>query len=198
MRLGRDLFRRRAIDESREADAHRRRKLAVHHPDRIGGVKRLGIVVRQIRVLPIAETALTQQALDRVERAVPIAGASHVGFDDHATGLRGVLANPDVITCWVLRRVLHLDAAVERVRALTRPEEGVDLAEIRPPCLDAPPPVAMDPARQHMLTTLAVAAFLESRFADDPAARASADRYLTVTMPRELDEVSVATAAPTC
>jgi hypothetical protein len=53
----------------------------------------------------------------------------------------------------------------------------------------------MDPAWQHVLTTLAVTAFLESRFAPDADARARARRYLTVEMPAELPDVSVAAPA---
>lgn len=127
---------------------------------------------------------------------VLLAGASHAGFDDAVMGFRRFVANPDVFTCCILRRVLHLDAAVARVRALAAHDEGIDLTNgIHPPCLDPPPPDAMDPAWQHVLTTLAVTAFLESRFAPDAAARARAQRYLTVAMPRELPQVSV--AAPT-
>lgn len=127
---------------------------------------------------------------------VLLAGASHAGFDDAVMGFRRFVANPDVFTCCILRRVLHLDAAVARVRALAAQDEGIDLTTgIQPPCRYPPPPDAMDPAWQHVLTTLAVTAFLESRFALDAAARARAQRYLTVAMPRELSQVSVAAPA---
>jgi len=125
-----------------------------------------------------------------------IAGASHTGFDDAAAGLRRFVPNPDVFSCWVLRRVLRLDAAVARVRALATMDEGIDLeGGIRPPCLESPPRDAMDPAWQQVLTTLAVTAFLESRFAPEPEARARARRYLTVTLPAELPQISVARLA---
>ena len=43
----------------------------------------------------------------------------------------------------------------------------------------------MNDSRQHMFTTLAVYHFLESVFADDPAARESARQYLLKTLPAE-------------
>ncbi len=134
---------------------------------------------------------------DRVPGAtlVSIAGASHAGFDHGAAGLPRLLDNPDVATCWVLARTLDLDAAVAHVRGLMRDEDGIDLAQIRPPCREAPSPIAMHPGRQHTITTLAVAAFLESRFAQDAGTRRNARDYLTTTLPREVQEVSVGTAA---
>jgi predicted dienelactone hydrolase len=125
-----------------------------------------------------------------------IAGASHAGFDDAVAGFRRFVPNPDVFSCWVLRRVLRLDEAVARVRALATTDEGIDFEDgVRPPCLDPPPRDAMDPAWQQVLTTLAVTAFLESRFAAEPAARERARRFLTVTLPAELPEISVAALA---
>jgi hypothetical protein len=53
----------------------------------------------------------------------------------------------------------------------------------------------MRPAQQQTITTLAVTAFLESRFAPERAARTRARRYLTRMLPREVDDVSVAIAA---
>jgi dienelactone hydrolase len=134
--------------------------------------------------------------LDRVPGGtlVLLAGGSHAGFDYGATKLPAAVRNPDVFACWVLARTLHLDTAVATVRALSRPDEGVDLEAIRPPCLDLPPRVSMRPARQQMITTLAVAAFLESVFAETPEAKARARAYLTTTLPRDLADVRVATA----
>lgn len=125
-----------------------------------------------------------------------IAGASHAGFDDAVAGVRRFVANPDVFSCWILRRVLRLDDAVARVRALATTHEGIDFVDgIRPPCLEPPPRYAMDPAWQQVLTTLAVTAFLESRFAPEAAARERARRYLVVTLPAELPQISVAALA---
>jgi predicted dienelactone hydrolase len=136
--------------------------------------------------------------LDRVPGGtlVLITGASHAGFDHGAAKLPRVVRNPDVFACWILARTLHLDAAVASVRGLLREDEGVDLDEVRPPCLEPPPRTAMPPARQQMITTLAVAAFLESTFAATPDEQARARTYLTTTLPRDLADVRVATAPP--
>lgn len=128
---------------------------------------------------------------------VLIAGASHSGFDHAVAGFRRFVPNPDVFACWALRRLLRLDEAVARVRALTPESEsdGIDFTNVRPPCLEPPPRAAMDPAWQQALTTLAVTAFIESRFAAEAGARERARRYLTVGLPAELPEVSVAAPA---
>ena len=60
--------------------------------------------------------------------------------------------------------------------------------------MESSPRVMMGPARQQMITTLAVAAFLESIFGEDPEARTRARHYLTTTLPHEVDEVRVAAA----
>jgi predicted dienelactone hydrolase len=123
---------------------------------------------------------------------VLIAGASHTGFDDAMAGLPRLLDNPDVVGCWVLHRTLRLDAALTKLREFAQDGDGVILAHgITTPCVVEPPPTAMDPVRQHMITTLAVTAFLESRFAPDPTERIEALRYLTENLSRDFSEVSV-------
>ncbi|MBY0276353.1 alpha/beta hydrolase [Candidatus Binatia bacterium] len=126
------------------------------------------------------------------ETVVLIAGASHTGFDDAASGLARLLDNPDTLACWVLARTVDLDAAQARLDELGREDDGVAPGyRIAPPCRDPPPPVAMDSARQQLLTTLAVTAFLDGRFAIDPRTRAQALDYLTNGLVRENPEVSV-------
>jgi predicted dienelactone hydrolase len=126
---------------------------------------------------------------------VSIAGASHSGFDDAMTGLPRLLDNPDRIACWVLARVLRLNDAMAHLRRATSADDAIDLARAAPPCREDPPRVAMAAADQQRITTLAVTAFLESHFAKDPASRAHAWRYLTETLPRDFETVSVAAAA---
>jgi hypothetical protein len=123
---------------------------------------------------------------------VLIAGASHSAFHDEARRLPGVVGNPDVFTCWILARTIDLDRAMSAVRPIALPEDGIVLADVRPPCLTPPPSAAMRPVRQQALTTLAATAFLESRFGASDAARGDAHRYLTVTFPDEIAQVSVA------
>lgn len=135
--------------------------------------------------------------LDRVPGGtlVLLAGASHTGFDDAASGLPRALDNPDGLGCWVLGRTLHLDTALERLRAQTSEGDGIDFESgLVPPCTEAPPDVAMDPARQQMITALAVRAFLEEQLDPDPAVRARAAQYLTAVLPHDFAEASVTTA----
>jgi hypothetical protein len=125
---------------------------------------------------------------------VLLAGASHSGFDDAMTGLPRLLDNPDTLACWVLARALDVDAAQARLDQLARTSGGIDPGyRVDSPCRDAPPPLAMDTARQHVLTTLAVTAFLDGRFAADRQSRTAAEHYLTEGLVRENPEVSVAT-----
>lgn len=135
-------------------------------------------------------------ALDAVPGAtlVLLAGASHTGFDQAASGLPRLVANPDVLSCWLLRRMLHFDDVIASVRHAIRLEEGIDVDRIRPPCLRPPPREAMDPARQQTITTLAVSAFLDRQFARDCGTRLNATRYLTDGLARDFPEVRVATA----
>jgi predicted dienelactone hydrolase len=136
-------------------------------------------------------------ALEQVPDAtvVSIAGASHAGFDEATAGLVRLMDDPDVVGCWVLRRTLHLDAALARLRRSVQPGDGIDLGAVRAPCTEPPPPVTMDPARQQMIATLAVTAFLESRFAQDAATRDAARRFLATTLPHDLPEVNVTASA---
>lgn len=129
------------------------------------------------------------------ETVVLLAGASHTGFDDAMTGLPRLLDNPDTIACWVLARTVDLDAARAKLAGMERAGDAIDPAyRLEPPCRNAPPPVAMDPARQHVLATLAVTAFLDGLFAPDAATRMQARIYLTESLPRENPEASVLTS----
>lgn len=135
--------------------------------------------------------------LDRVPGGtlVLLAGASHTGFDDTMSGLPRVLDNPDALGCWVLGRSLHLDSALEKLRAQSVEGDGIDFTNgLARPCVAPPADVAMDPARQQMITTLAVRAFLEEQLSPDPAVREAAARYLTDVLPHDFAEVSVTTA----
>jgi dienelactone hydrolase len=137
--------------------------------------------------------------LDRVPGGmlVLLAGASHTGFDDTMTGLPRLLDNPDTLGCWALGRTLHLEAALARLRADTRDGDGIDLDHGVPtPCAEEPISVAMDPARQQAITTLAVTAYLEAQLAPSADVRERALHYLTDVLPRDFEEVAVSSTAP--
>ena len=56
---------------------------------------------------------------------------------------------------------------------------------------------AMGAGLQHQLTVLAVRAFFDSQFADDPGERAAAEAFLTRVLPAERGEVSYAGSTST-
>jgi len=137
--------------------------------------------------------------LDRVPGGmlVLLAGASHGGFDDKMTGLPRLLDNPDTLACWLLDRTLHLESALAKLRADSRDEDGIDLEHGVPaPCAEEPISVAMDPARQQVITTLAVTAFLEAQLAPAAEVRERALHYLVDGLPRDFEEVAVSSTDP--
>ncbi len=122
---------------------------------------------------------------------VTIAGASHAGFDDFARWTPRWVGNPDRVGCWLLARNLDLSRTDDVLTRLGAPENGMVVPEPTPrPCRDAPPAHALDPARQRLITRVAVAAFFESRFARDPAARHTATDYLERGLASDFPEAS--------
>jgi len=130
--------------------------------------------------------------LDRVPDGalVTIHGASHAGFDEMARRAPRLVANPDRIGCWWLESHLDLTRSREVLADLGAPWTGLLAPDPPPrPCSTPPPCRAMDPARQQLITKLAVAAFLDSRFAGDAATRAAAAAYLADGLARDFPEV---------
>jgi predicted dienelactone hydrolase len=110
---------------------------------------------------------------------VTIAGASHTGFDDVVRLMPCIFGNPDRVGCWWLAGHLDLSHSREVLRTLGAPANGMLIPEPPPrPCRSEPPGHAMDPVRQQLITRIVVAAFFDSRFAEDPVARATAGQYL--------------------
>jgi hypothetical protein len=131
--------------------------------------------------------------LDRVPggELVTIAGASHVGFDDLATGVPRLWTNPDVLACFWLPYTLDLSHARDVVVGLECADDlGTVATSTVPPCGHQPPRRAMDPARQQLITQLAVAAFFDARFAADPEARRAAAAYLEHDLEHDFPEAS--------
>ncbi len=130
--------------------------------------------------------------LDRAHDAalVTIAGGTHVGFDQVASGFLRIFGNPDRVGC----RLGGADPEATPENPFNgkfgTPEQG--LLEVT----DYPPPCAktfdrtLSAGRQQMLTTLAVRAFFESRFSREPEARADQEDFLVRVLPAELPEVT--------
>jgi dienelactone hydrolase len=120
-------------------------------------------------------------ALERVPtgRLVTIHGATHVGFDDSATGLLRLFPNPDVVACWWLARTLDLSHVATVPAGIIGPEIGIATPlEILPPCATSAPCTAMDPRRQHLVAALTIGAFFDAVLGADPAIRAAGEEYL--------------------
>jgi len=119
---------------------------------------------------------------------VMLRNASHAGFAQPSSTLMRFIDNPDTVGCEsVLERVggkLEVDAS-DLVEVMGGPQDGIDLGGELKFCSSTPIPVAMQAARQHMFTTLAVAAFLDSLFARDSESRQSARHYLLDTLAAE-------------
>ena len=128
--------------------------------------------------------------VDRVPGAtlVTFRGGTHVGFVGLASLFFGWMKNPDRIGCAAIER--HLPKSP----AFLEPLGGADVGIITPdtPVLCREPlPKAMKPRRQHILTTAAVHAFLESHLAEEIGTRDRARLFLLETFARENDDVRV-------
>jgi dienelactone hydrolase len=134
--------------------------------------------------------------LDRVPDGglVTIAGATHVGFDHVAAGLMRVLGNPDHVGCFLGGGEPETPLPNPFSGKFGGPELGLlEVAEYPTPCT-ARFQSTMGAPRQQMLTTLAVRAFFDSRFALDSEARSEAKEFLVGIMPSELPEVTYASS----
>ena len=132
--------------------------------------------------------------LDRIRDGglVSIAGGTHIGFDDMAAGVMRLLGNPDTVGC----RLGGADPEARPKNPFTglfgTPEQGLlDVQEYPPPCVKTFE-WTMAAGRQQMLTTLAVHAFFESRFAREPQVRADHEDFLVRILTAELPEVTYA------
>ncbi len=119
---------------------------------------------------------------------VTLKQASHAGFAQPASTIMRFIKNPDEVGCSTMQEEVtgDIDHQTEKfVELLGGAEEGIDMDARLTFCSSAPIPVAMEATRQHMFTTLAAYAFLESVFAEDTARRAAARDYLLATLPDE-------------
>jgi len=138
-------------------------------------------------------------AIERVPGGtlVSIAGASHVGFDDTATGIPRLFGDPDRFACWWLKLTLDVELGAALLAGLDETVSGTLLPAAMPlPCRESAACSAMSAKRQHAITTLAVGAFFDSRLSADPTIRARAARYLAHDIAHDFPEVRYATASP--
>lgn len=121
---------------------------------------------------------------------VTIDGATHTGFADMAKALRW-MHNPDKLGCDQVKANIEETSEEPWYDKIGSPEEGIVSDQAPPLCELEPLPKGMNPIRQHWLTQLAVAAFFEAHFANDPTVRRTSMSYLTTILPQEIDELRV-------
>lgn len=126
---------------------------------------------------------------------VTLKGGTHTGFAMPSATFMRFMGNPDNFGCKGLMRFLHIKNGENFLGELGDAQYHVGKSSGALPCSGDIPPTAMSGARQHVFTTLAVYAFLESVFAQDDKMRAAARSYLLKTLPAENpEEVAVTTA----
>lgn len=141
------------------------------------------------------DNALPALAMSSDSILVTLKGASHAGFAQPASTIMRFIDNPDVVGCETVKQEVGDDVTAgseELLAQLGGTADGVDMSKEMDFCTSPPAPEAMPAARQHMFTTLAVYAFLESVFADSAGTRAEARNYLLHILPAEnAEEVTV-------
>jgi predicted dienelactone hydrolase len=146
-------------------------------------------------MVPPAENAIPILQMVPDSILVMLNDASHAGFSQPASTLMRFIKNPDGVGCSTV--VEELDDLLSQQNAdlmsvLGGPEDGINKSAQMEFCSSPLIPQAMKASRQHMFTTLASHAFLESVFADDPAVREAARQYLLTSLPEEnSSEVSI-------
>ncbi len=124
-----------------------------------------------------------------------IDGGSHLGFNDIADPLFRFMGNPDGFACRAVLDALE-GQSDEDFGDVGSVEEGIDATRFSLDiCQDMPPPDAIHPGRQLMITRIAITSFFESVFAEDPARRQQAWEQLSAHLPADFAEISFAGAA---
>lgn len=125
---------------------------------------------------------------------VSIEKASHAGFAAPASALRW-FNNPDQIGCWMIAGAVDTAESEQWYDQIGSPEQGIIQLENPAMCTTNPMPEAMNPIRQHWLTTLAVGSFLQSQFATDTKEQQRYHNYLVQQLAYENPEIKVEIAA---
>jgi dienelactone hydrolase len=159
-----------------------------------GGPPFLMIAGTEDALVPHALNAVPLPAKAPGSELLTLDAGTHLGFVDFAELWMRFSYNPDATAC---ERIGELGGSElgggeepgNPFEMLGTVEDGIDAAAWVLPCQgDQPIGKAMRPARQHLITSLAVRAFLDSLFAKDPALRAEARDYLRSGLPGELPD----------
>jgi predicted dienelactone hydrolase len=151
-------------------------------------------------IVPYNENATPVLQMYPASILVSLRDASHAGFAQPASTLMRFIANPDVVGCRAVQEGLKDELAAQQdsfTAILGDVTDGVNPDIKVRFCTSAPIPLAMQAARQHMFTSLAAYAFLQSVFADDATVRSAAHHFLLETLPAEnSSEVAVSAPSP--
>jgi predicted dienelactone hydrolase len=121
---------------------------------------------------------------------VSIAGGTHVGFDQVATGVMRLFGNPDTVACRLAPENPEASPENPFTGLFGTAEQGLlDVGEYPPPCV-ATFERTLPAGRQQILTMLAVRAFFDAHLASDRAARAAHEKFLVEILPAEMPEVT--------
>lgn len=125
---------------------------------------------------------------------VTLEGGTHVGFAGVASTFMRWFRHPDRLVCPMLLRGLENGAESREATLVPDAAIGISSEQVAA-CTMTEFEQAMRPGEQQMLTRLALYAFLESVFAQDPARRAQMRAYLTGDLPHEQPSVNVSAAS---
>jgi hypothetical protein len=143
-------------------------------------------------MVPFRSNALP--VLEKVpgSQLVEVINGSHTGFAGPAASLR-YMSNPDELGCFIVARNIGNDVEEFWLDRLGTPEQGIDYDSVNELCQLDPLPEAMNPLRQHMITSVVVRAFFDSQLARGERAKSGAS-FLNGVLAVELDEVNYASA----
>ncbi len=121
---------------------------------------------------------------------VSLSGGSHVGFASVATTVLRWARHPDRLVCPMLLNGLDREGNEDELLLQPDPQNGISTT-MAMPCDMQTWDRAMRPARQQMLTRLAVYAFLEQHFNVDQGRREEMAEYLSRDLVAENPDVTV-------
>lgn len=150
-------------------------------------------------IVPYGQNALRLHELYPASLLVTLRDASHAGFAQPSATIMRFIDNPDEVGCRAVTSTLGAGFSTsgeEFIAQLGDVGDGVEMGKDLSMCDSERVDKAMPAARQHMFTTLAVKAFLDSLFSHNEDERSSAKNYLLEILPRENSaEVSVSPGA---
>lgn len=139
-------------------------------------------------IVPYKDNALKLHEYYPIATLVTLRGASHAGFAQPSATIMRFIDNPDEVGCRAVTGALGADFSTgsdEFIDHLGDVGEGIEVGKDLSMCDSERVDKTMPAARQHMFTTLAVQAFLDSQFSESQGDRATAKSYLLEVLPRE-------------